>query len=209
MTDSQDPAGEDASSDGREKSADAFRTISEVAEELDTPQHVLRFWETKFAQVKPMKRAGGRRYYRPDDVALLKRIRDLLYSEGFTIRGVQKLLREHGVRALIEGEGGAAEAAAPSAPKAAQAKAPQATTAVAEEPVTPPWEPVAAEQDVPQTADADARAAAAPEQAAPEQAAPNGPSAGLSPEARARLDAVRRRLLQLRETLAEGLEEGA
>lgn len=197
MTDSQDPAGEDASNDGREKSADAFRTISEVAEELDTPQHVLRFWETKFAQVKPMKRAGGRRYYRPDDVALLKRIRDLLYSEGFTIRGVQKLLREHGVRALIEGEGGAAEAAAPSSPKP--------TTAIAEEPAaTPPWETETAEQDDPQTADADARAAAAPEQAAPQ-----APNAGLSPEARARLDAVRRRLLQLRESLAEGLEEGA
>ncbi|HSV28062.1 MAG TPA: MerR family transcriptional regulator [Candidatus Omnitrophota bacterium] len=78
------------------KSEAAFRTISEVAEDLDVPQHVLRFWESKFPQVKPLKRGGGRRYYRPEDVALLKRIRDLLYSEGYTIKGVQKLLREGG-----------------------------------------------------------------------------------------------------------------
>ena len=76
------------------KSASAFRTISEVSDELDVPQHVLRFWETKFAQVSPMKRGGGRRYYRPEDVDLLRRIRDLLYSDGYTIKGVQKLLRE-------------------------------------------------------------------------------------------------------------------
>ena len=84
------------------KSEAAFRTISEVADELDVPQHVLRFWEGKFPQVKPLKRGGGRRYYRPDDVALLRRIRDLLYSEGYTIKGVQKLLKEGGSR-----EGGA------------------------------------------------------------------------------------------------------
>lgn len=78
------------------KSESAFRTISEVADELDVPQHVLRFWESKFPQVKPLKRGGGRRYYRPEDVALLRRIRDLLYSEGYTIKGVQKLLREGG-----------------------------------------------------------------------------------------------------------------
>ncbi len=83
------------------KSETAFRTISEVADELQIPQHVLRFWETKFAQVKPMKRGGGRRYYRPDDVALLRRIRDLLYHDGYTIRGVQKLLREQGVRSIV------------------------------------------------------------------------------------------------------------
>jgi DNA-binding transcriptional MerR regulator len=84
------------------KSAEAFRTISEVAEELDLPQHVLRFWETKFPQVKPLKRGGGRRYYRPDDLILLKRIRSLLYTDGYTIRGVQKLLREKGAKALLE-----------------------------------------------------------------------------------------------------------
>lgn len=79
-----------------EKSPDAFRTISEAAEELDVPQHVLRFWETRFSQVKPMKRAGGRRYYRPGDLELLKGIRGLLYKEGYTIRGVQKILKEEG-----------------------------------------------------------------------------------------------------------------
>ncbi|AWB48455.1 MerR family transcriptional regulator [Gemmobacter aquarius] len=81
-----------------EKSADAFRTISEVAEQLDTPAHVLRFWESRFPQVRPVKRAGGRRYYRPADVALLAGIKRLLHDEGVTIRGVQKILREQGVR---------------------------------------------------------------------------------------------------------------
>lgn len=80
------------------KSAAAFRTISEVASELDVPSHVLRFWETKFNQIRPLKRGGGRRYYRPEDVALLRRIRELLYRDGYTIKGVQKLLREGGVQ---------------------------------------------------------------------------------------------------------------
>ena len=83
-----------------DKAPDAFRTISEVAEELDIPQHVLRFWETRFAQIKPMKRSGGRRYYRPDDVDLLKGIRPLLYGEGYTIRGVQRILKEHGIKSV-------------------------------------------------------------------------------------------------------------
>ncbi len=90
------------------KSAAAFRTISEVAEDLDVPQHVLRFWETKFSQVRPLKRGGGRRYYRPEDVELLRHIRDLLYTEGYTIKGVQRLLRESGGRATEDagdGEG--------------------------------------------------------------------------------------------------------
>lgn len=81
-----------------EKSPDAFRTISEVADELDLPQHVLRFWESKFSAIKPLKRGGGRRYYRPGDIDFLRGIRHLLYSEGFTIKGVQKILREQGVR---------------------------------------------------------------------------------------------------------------
>jgi DNA-binding transcriptional MerR regulator len=80
-----------------DKAPDAFRTISEVADDLDIPQHVLRFWETRFSQIKPMKRSGGRRYYRPDDVDLLRGIRRLLYSEGYTIRGVQRILKEHGI----------------------------------------------------------------------------------------------------------------
>jgi DNA-binding transcriptional MerR regulator len=80
-----------------DKSPEAFRTISEVAEDMDLPQHVLRFWETRFPQIKPLKRGGGRRYYRPDDVELLRAIKELLYGEGYTIKGVQKLLREQGV----------------------------------------------------------------------------------------------------------------
>jgi DNA-binding transcriptional MerR regulator len=92
-----------------QKGPDAFRTISEVAEELDLPQHVLRFWEARFSQIKPMKRGGGRRYYRPDDVDLLRGIRHLLYGEGYTIRGVQRILREQGPRFVIgAGQGEAA-----------------------------------------------------------------------------------------------------
>jgi DNA-binding transcriptional MerR regulator len=82
------------------KAPDAFRTISEVAEDLDLPQHVLRFWESRFPQIKPMKRGGGRRYYRPEDIDLLRGIRHLLYSEGYTIRGVQRILKEQGLRTV-------------------------------------------------------------------------------------------------------------
>jgi DNA-binding transcriptional MerR regulator len=109
-----------------DKAPEAYRTISEVAEDLDLPQHVLRFWETRFAQIKPMKRGGGRRYYRPDDVDLLRGIRVLLYGEGYTIRGVQRIIRESGVKALQalgRGEGpiptakpGGPEIVDPSAP---------------------------------------------------------------------------------------------
>jgi DNA-binding transcriptional MerR regulator len=96
------------------KSAEAFRTISEVAVELDVPQHVLRFWESRFTQIKPVKRAGGRRYYRPDDVDLLKGIRALLYNDGFTIKGVQKVLKERGLRHVAEiGRGGTPDAPKP------------------------------------------------------------------------------------------------
>lgn len=106
------------------KSPDAFRTISEVAEDLDIPQHVLRFWETRFNQIKPLKRGGGRRYYRPDDVALLKGIRRLLYGEGYTIKGLQRILKEQGPRhvqaigrgAPIGAMSGAASAVAPGGP---------------------------------------------------------------------------------------------
>jgi len=89
-----------------DKSPDAFRTISEAAEELDLPQHVLRFWETRFNTIKPLKRGGGRRYYRPDDVLLLRGIRHLLYDQGFTIKGVQRILKDQGSRYVIAvGEG--------------------------------------------------------------------------------------------------------
>lgn len=84
------------------KSDKAFRTISEVSKELDVPAHVLRFWETKFPQVKPMKRGGGRRYYRPEDVSLLRGVREMLHVDGFSIKGVQKALKEQGVKAIAE-----------------------------------------------------------------------------------------------------------
>ncbi len=99
------------------KSAAAFRTISEVAGVLDIPQHVLRFWESKFSQIKPLKRGGGRRYYRPDDVVLLQRIKALLYDDGYTIKGVQKLLREGGLKTSRE-ESSAIPDAAVEKPKA-------------------------------------------------------------------------------------------
>jgi DNA-binding transcriptional MerR regulator len=118
------------------KSPDAFRTISEVAEALDVPAHVLRFWETRFTQVKPVKRGGGRRYYRPDDVRLLRGIRGLLYDDGMTIKGVQKILRERGVRHVIGlgtvGEAGPAAAAALARARPAKTSArPTAERAVA------------------------------------------------------------------------------
>ena len=83
------------------KSPNAFRTISEVADGIGIPQHVLRFWESKFSQIKPMKRGGGRRYYRPEDVEIIEAIRRLLHDDGYTIKGAQKLLREHGVKAVV------------------------------------------------------------------------------------------------------------
>ncbi|PFG63797.1 DNA-binding transcriptional MerR regulator [Thioclava sp. ES.031] len=123
------------------KSADAFRTISEVSDLLDTPTHVLRFWESKFTQVKPVKRAGGRRYYRPADVALLGGIKHLLHEEGMTIRGVQKLLREEGIREVaargevsVEDEREADEATQSASEPIAPVAAPQHSPAPQEEP---------------------------------------------------------------------------
>ena len=86
------------------KSPEAFRTISEVSKDLSLPQHVLRFWETKFSQIKPIKRGGGRRYYRPEDVMLLRGIKSLLYNDGYTIRGVQKVIKENGTKQLLSSE---------------------------------------------------------------------------------------------------------
>jgi len=87
------------------KSEEAFKTIGEVSQLLDLPQHVLRFWESKFTQIKPLKRAGGRRYYRPEDVVLLKRIYQLIYKDGLTIKGVKKILREKGTKSILFGSG--------------------------------------------------------------------------------------------------------
>jgi DNA-binding transcriptional MerR regulator len=108
------------------KSADAFRTISEVAGDLEVPQHVLRFWETRFAQIKPLKRAGGRRYYRPEDIELLRRIRELLYKHGYTIKGVQRLLKDNG---LIEVPVSAPAIAAPVVPASVAVPGPVQATA--------------------------------------------------------------------------------
>ncbi|MEN3973589.1 MerR family transcriptional regulator [Emcibacter sp. SYSU 3D8] len=112
-------ASDQENSDGRSaprKSPDAFRTISEVSDELTVPQHVLRFWESKFTQIRPLKRGGRRRYYRPEDVLLLRGIRRLLYEDGYTIKGVQKVLKERGVRSVANGgrEEGAVPAASPA-----------------------------------------------------------------------------------------------
>ncbi len=129
-----DSDGTSTSSASKSKSDGAFRTISEVANLLDVPQHVLRFWESKFSQLKPLKRGGGRRYYRPEDVQFLIRVRDLLYDDGYTIKGVQKLLRQSGsIRAFVSdaGEGlnvdkSAASQAAPAPEATAQAQPPAA-----------------------------------------------------------------------------------
>ena len=109
------------------KGPEAFRTISEAADELNVPQHVLRFWETKFSFIKPMKRAGGRRFYRPADIAVLRGVRRLLHEEGYTIKGVQKLHREHGIRHLVA----AGEGAVVASPAVGEAKSTPATTKAA------------------------------------------------------------------------------
>ena len=158
-----------------EKSPDAFRTISEVADHLDTPAHVLRFWESRFPQIRPVKRAGGRRYYRPSDVALLAGIRRLLHDEGLTIRGVQKILRELGVRhvAGLTEEEIAADEAMPAPPSAPPARKP-APTRVPSAPIpfpvptaaAPPAAP--AEAAPPPAAQPDLFASTPPEPATPD-----------------------------------------
>jgi DNA-binding transcriptional MerR regulator len=132
------------------KAPEAFRTISEVADGLDVPQHVLRFWETRFTQIRPMKRGGGRRYYRPNDVDLLNGIRQLLYGEGYTIRGVQRILRDHGVAHVTaigrgeiraEPEAQAAREAEPEAKAEGQAAPPAPIIAEAAPPAELPLQP--------------------------------------------------------------------
>ncbi len=113
-----------------DKSPDAFRTISEVAEDLDLPQHVLRFWETRFPQIKPLKRGGGRRYYRPDDVALITGLKALLYGQGYTIKGVQRILKEQGARAVqAVGRGGVLAGSVSSSPPIARSQIAEAAEA--------------------------------------------------------------------------------
>lgn len=112
-----------------DKSPDAFRTISEVAEDMALPQHVLRFWETRFSQIKPLKRGGGRRYYRPDDVELLKGIRALLYDQGYTIKGVQKILKQNGNRFVIAIGAGDVDAVAALAAGVSEEASPAETRA--------------------------------------------------------------------------------
>lgn len=104
----------EAEGDRSGKSAEAYRTIGEVSDMLGVAQHVLRFWESRFSQIRPVKRAGNRRYYRPDDIALIRRIRELLHEEGYSIRGVQKLLKASGVKGILEGGGAEPAVAAPA-----------------------------------------------------------------------------------------------
>lgn len=133
------------------KGPDAFRTISEVAGDLDLPQHVLRFWETRFSQIKPLKRGGGRRYYRPDDVDLLRGIRHLLYDEGYTIKGVQRILKERGVRFVSDATGEEAggsndigEAAADDDQKINKSQASGSTPGLSHNEVPPSIAPISA-----------------------------------------------------------------
>jgi DNA-binding transcriptional MerR regulator len=202
----------------RNKSPEAFRTISEVATELDVPQHVLRFWEGRFTQIKPVKRAGGRRYYRPEDVDLLRGIRALLYREGFTIKGVQKILRERGHRHVIELGRGETMPIIPTAPTRPKPVAVERMTdedlfarpsnviliervaeAFAPEPVAEPEpvveEPVAeAIAEEPVIEDEIEEAVAALEEPAPEEQ-------GLSEDNRVRLEVLLGELLQLKARL--------
>ena len=198
-----------------DKAPDAFRTISEVADDLDIPQHVLRFWETRFAQIKPMKRSGGRRYYRPDDVDLLRGIRRLLYSEGYTIRGVQRILKEHGIKSvqgLID-----ASAAAPSFPPMDKAATPEHADEGDDEPdidagdeeeeddVAEP--PVAARRS-PEMASPLPRVDLTPRpQAAPTAASRAGPGGGRKLDT-AKLEAALQDLIACRQLLDSALKEG-
>ena len=144
---------------GAQKSAEAFRTISEVAEALKLPQHVLRFWETRFTQIKPLKRAGGRRFYRPEDVELLGAIRQLLYGEGYTIKGVQRILREQGPRAVATLARQHARPTSDDALEAAQAEpADDEMSGPVDDEGVLPWaeEPASGDRE-PSTADSEAR----------------------------------------------------
>jgi DNA-binding transcriptional MerR regulator len=182
-----------------DKAPDAFRTISEVADDLDIPQHVLRFWETRFTQIKPMKRSGGRRYYRPDDVDLLRGIRRLLYGEGYTIRGVQRILKEHGIKSvqgLVDGS-----AAVPSF-SAADERAMRGPPDIGDD------EPAIEAADDEEEADD----APVTTRRTPEFAAPAVPAAAVKNDARkldvAKLQAALQDLIACRQLLDSALKEG-
>ena len=194
------------------KSPEAFRTISEVAEELALPQHVLRFWETRFTSIKPMKRGGGRRYYRPDDVDLLRGIRALLYGEGYTIRGVQRILKEQGPRSIIAAARGRSVPAPPAvSARPAAENGMRAEPAARPAPVRPPPVDDAADDEeddldiriepalaAPAFAPKEFRPGAAPQAAATAAAA--GKGAFAASEVR-RLEATIARLLELKRLL--------
>jgi DNA-binding transcriptional MerR regulator len=178
-----------------EKAPDAFRTISEVAQELDVPQHVLRFWESRFHEIKPMKRGGGRRYYRPNDLDLLRGIRHLLYSEGYTIRGVQRLLREQGLRFVQSvWQEGAPQPPHQPAEEEEPLETPEAAGQVAGEPRTPSLS----------GADMGQRGV---ERVPPVAAPVAAPAAGLAREDVQKLQAALRELTECRRLLEAALAE--
>jgi len=181
-----------------EKAPDAFRTISEVAEEIDVPQHVLRFWESRFPQIKPMKRGGGRRYYRPDDISLLRGVRHLLYGEGYTIRGVQRILRDEGA-AFVQDVWRAGAVAPP--PQAEEDQVEEDFAEIAEDAVEERADPdlSAFTLSPPPVAPAERRE---PTFAAPLTAAATAPSAAkLNPAAEAKLRAALDELVACRTQL--------
>ncbi|WP_243404159.1 MerR family transcriptional regulator [Zavarzinia aquatilis] len=190
---------------GPAKQPGAFRTISEVAQELDVPQHVLRFWETRFPQIKPMKRGGGRRYYRPEDVALLRGIRHLLYSDGYTIKGVQKVLRENGAAAVIAVAKPLAERLAEHRDHNPVVALPLPRPALAEE-----ADEAGEAEDELVAADFEAEAPPMPEVASPTSESPHPGTAGAAAEPvedvaywRGLARELRRELLEIRAILAE------
>jgi DNA-binding transcriptional MerR regulator len=191
------------------KAPDAFRTISEVADDLDLPQHVLRFWESRFPQIKPMKRGGGRRYYRPEDIDLLRGIRHLLYGEGYTIRGVQRILKEQGLRTVQSVGQGRPVSLPEPAPEDAGTDEAEAQNSVPT--FLPPIfsaggprgaEPAEGGGDAALEADAAASGTSAPPVATPVAgAAARLPIAGLAPEDVDRLKTVLSRLEECRQLL--------
>jgi DNA-binding transcriptional MerR regulator len=166
--DFDDSADDAPAPDGPAKGPEAFRTISEVAEELQLPQHVLRFWESRFPQIKPIKRGGGRRYYRPGDVDLLRGVKQLLYGEGYTIRGVQRILREQGGRRNASAVGALVAASTVSN---REDRSPQSPAGLMMEAGPEMWAPAA-------------RRAVPPQSIPPQSADPTVPEATYAPESR-------------------------